>query len=93
VTYPIALCRRSVLYQSTHFQGFPFYLARRLPGAEEVNYLGLEQADDALGQGVVVAVTDAADRGVEQCPKVGDGVAYNGGVDAPRFSKRKGYAT
>jgi len=37
------------------FQGFPFYLAHRFPGAEEIDYLGLEQADDALGQGVVIA--------------------------------------
>ena len=27
------------------FQGFPFYLAHRFPGAEEVNYLGLDTID------------------------------------------------
>lgn len=29
------------------------------------DHLGLEQADDGLGQGVVVAITDAADRGLD----------------------------
>lgn len=43
------------------FQGFPFDLCRRFPGTEEVDDLGLEQADDALGQGVVVGISDTAD--------------------------------
>lgn len=46
------------------FQGFPFNLSDRLPRPEEVDYLGLEQANDAFCQGVVVAVPDAANRGV-----------------------------
>lgn len=42
------------------FEGFPFDLADRLPRAEEVDDLGLEQSDDAFSQGVVVAVADTA---------------------------------
>ena len=47
------------------FQGFPFDLSHRLPRPEEVAHLGLEEANDAFGQGVVVAVPDATDRGVD----------------------------
>ena len=36
------------------FEGFPFDLTHRFPGAEEIDDLGLEQADDALGQCVVI---------------------------------------
>ena len=49
------------------FQGFPFDLGDRLPGAEEVDDLGLEQPDDAFGQGVVIGIADAADCGVDPC--------------------------
>lgn len=45
------------------FQGSPFNLSRRLPRSKEVDHLGLEQANDAFGQGVIAAVADAADRG------------------------------
>ena len=45
------------------FQGFPFDLTNRLPGAEELDDLGLEQADDAFGQSIVIGISDAADRG------------------------------
>lgn len=47
------------------FQGFPFDLSHRLPWAEEVDDLGLEQADDAFGQSVVIGISDAADRGID----------------------------
>ena len=62
-----------MLYQSTcepvgdaclavrPFQGFPFDLAHRFPGADLVDDLGFEQADDAFGQGVVIGVTGGAD--------------------------------
>lgn len=56
------------------FQRFPLDFAHRLPWADLVDALpgkrlpsiaekdlGLEQADDALGQGVVVGVTDGSD--------------------------------
>jgi len=46
------------------FQGFPLDLAHGLPGAEEVDHLGFEQADDALCQGIVVGIANAADRGI-----------------------------
>ncbi len=46
-------------------QGFPLNLANRFPCAEELNDFGLEQADDAFCQGVVIAVSDAADRCVD----------------------------
>ena len=36
-----------------------------LPGAAAVDDLGLVEAVDGLGQGVVVAVADAADRGLD----------------------------
>src|SRR3712207_8686367 len=34
---------------------------QRLPGPEPSDHLGLEQANDALGQRVVVGIADAAD--------------------------------
>ena len=34
VTYPMALYGRVLLYQSTHFQGFPFLMTNRLPGVK-----------------------------------------------------------
>src|SRR3712207_2922483 len=37
----------------------------RLPGPEPSDHLGLEQANDALGQRVVVGITDAADGGLD----------------------------
>jgi len=43
------------------FQCFPFDLADRFPRAEEFDDFGFEQADDAFGQGIVVAVPDASD--------------------------------
>ena len=46
-------------------QGFPFDLGDRFPGAEELDDLGLEQADHGLGQGIVIAVAYAANRGVD----------------------------
>ena len=50
------------------FQGFPFDLTSGLPGAEELDDLGLEQADDAFGESIVIEITDAADRGVDARP-------------------------
>ena len=47
------------------FQGFPFDLTNGLPGVEELDDLGLEQADDAFGEGVVVGIPDAADGGID----------------------------
>ena len=42
------------------FQGFPFDVANGLPRAEELDDLGLEQADDAFGEGVVIGISDDA---------------------------------
>ena len=50
---------------SDPFQGFPFDLSSGLPEAQEFDDLGFEQADDALGEGVVVRVTNAADGRVD----------------------------
>lgn len=47
------------------FEGRELDVGHRLPGAVAVDLLGLEQADRRLGQGVVVAVADAADRRVD----------------------------
>ncbi len=47
------------------FQGFPFDLTNGLPGSEGLDELGLEQADDAFGEGVVIGIPDAPDRGVD----------------------------
>lgn len=46
-------------------QGFPFDLANGFPGAEELDDRGFEQADDAFGEGIVTAVADTANRGVD----------------------------
>ena len=43
-------------------ESFPFDLADRFPWTEKLDDLGLEQADDAFGKGVIVAVTDATHR-------------------------------
>jgi hypothetical protein len=47
------------------FQGGELDVGERLPGAVAVDLLGLEEADRALGQGVVVAIADRADGGVD----------------------------
>ena len=41
-------------------QGLPLDRNHGLPGAEEFDDLGYEQADGALGEGVVIRVADAA---------------------------------
>ena len=51
------------------FQCSPFDLTNRLPRSEELDDLGLEQADDAFSQSVVIGITDAADRGVDAIPR------------------------
>ena len=40
------------------FQGFPLDLANGFPGAEELDDLGFEQADDAFGQSIVIGISD-----------------------------------
>jgi hypothetical protein len=45
------------------FQGGVLDLVDALPGAAPADQLGLVQADDRLGQGVVVGVAAGADRG------------------------------
>ena len=47
------------------FQRFPFNLAHRFPRADLVDHLGFEQANHAFGQGVVIGVTDCADREID----------------------------
>jgi hypothetical protein len=43
-----------VVIPADPFQGFPFDLTNRLPGAEELDDLGLEQADDAFGERIII---------------------------------------
>ena len=40
------------------FQGFPLDLANGFPGAEKLDDLGFEQADDAFGQSIVIGLSD-----------------------------------
>ena len=46
-------------------QDFPFDLTGGFPGFGKLDHLGLEQADDAFGGGVVLAIPFAADPGVD----------------------------
>ena len=46
-------------------QRLPFHRVRRFPRAEPVDDLGLEQPDDRLGQGIIVAVAGGSDRWLE----------------------------
>ena len=43
------------------FQRFPLDLADGFPRAEELDNLGLEEPDDAFGQGIVIGIANAAD--------------------------------
>jgi len=43
------------------FGGGEFHRFRVAPGSTPVDHFGFEQAVDRLGEGVVIAVTDAAD--------------------------------
>lgn len=47
------------------FEGFPLDLGHGLPGPQEFDDLGFEQADDAFGESIVVRVADAADGRVD----------------------------
>ena len=47
------------------FEGGKFHRLGMAPGTTPADHLGLEQPDHRLGQGVVVAVADAADRGLD----------------------------
>ena len=47
------------------FEGGELDGVQRAPGPAAADDLGPEQADDALGQSIVVAVADAADRGLD----------------------------
>ena len=58
---------RPISLRGPSVQGFPFDLTHALLRSEELDDLGLEKADDAFGQGVVIGVPDAADRGVDAC--------------------------
>jgi hypothetical protein len=40
-----------------------------VPGAASTDHLGLEQAVDHLRQGIVVGITDTADRGLDTGPE------------------------
>jgi hypothetical protein len=46
-------------------EGGPLDGLERAPGPAASDHFGLEQPDDGLGEGVVEAVTDAADRWLE----------------------------
>jgi len=47
------------------FEGSELHRLSMAPGATPVDHLGLEQPDDRLGQGIVVAVADTADGGLD----------------------------
>ena len=51
--------------QSTHSRVANSTASRRAPRAAPMDHLGLEQAVDRFGEGVVVAIADAADRGLD----------------------------
>ena len=55
------------------FEGGEFHCFGVAPGSAPVDHLGLEQAVDRLGQGVVIAVADAADRGLD--PRFGEALS------------------
>ena len=58
------------------FEGGELHSLGMAPGAAPADHFGLEQADDCLGESIVVAVADAADRrldaGVGQALGVAD---------------------
>ena len=47
------------------FEGGELHCLEALPWPAPVDHLGLEQAVDGLGEGVVIGVADAADRGLD----------------------------
>ena len=47
------------------FQGFPFDFAHRFPWSDLVDHLGFEQADNALGEGVIVGFANGSDRKID----------------------------
>ena len=47
------------------FQGGELHRLEAAPWPAPVDHLGLEQAVDGLGEGVVIGVADAADRGLD----------------------------
>ena len=65
-------------------EGLPLDVAQGAPWAEDVDDLGLEQADDAFGERVVVAVAEGPDRrvdaGLGEAFGVGDGCVLRPGV-------------
>jgi hypothetical protein len=75
--YPIGPSRRRLLYQSTYwpvgdaciavrpFQRFPFDFAHGFPRPDLVDHLGFEQANDALGQRIVVGVANGSNREID----------------------------
>lgn len=65
------------------FEGFPLDLADGFPGAEELDGLGLEEAHDAFGEGIVIGIPDAADRSVDTGLSVTLELSRNGGGLAP----------
>lgn len=61
---PDRLEQPTVVEPVNPFQRRVLHRSKGSPRATRVDYLGLEEPDDGLGQGVVVRVADAADRGL-----------------------------
>ena len=51
---------RGVVIPVDPFEGFPLDFTHRFPWADLIDDLGLEEADDAFGEGIVVGVTDGS---------------------------------
>ena len=67
--------RRRLLNQSTHSRVANSTASSERHGPAALDHLGLVEAVDRLGEGVVVAVADAADRGLDACLGEALGVA------------------
>ena len=52
---------RGVVIPIDPFEGFPLDVTLGFPWPDLVVHLGLEEADDAFSQGVVIGVTDRSD--------------------------------
>ncbi len=63
--FPIGSSRRRLLNQSTHSRVANSTASKRPPWTAPMDHLGLEQAVDRLGEGIVIGVAHAADRGLD----------------------------
>jgi hypothetical protein len=74
------------------FEGGELDCLDAVPGAAPADHLGLEQADDGLGESIVIGIVDAADRGFDASIRQALGVADRdvlAAVGALLFVKRR----